>query len=155
MTISEAQRQQTEARIRAAADRLLAGAIPVGGRCDIKTLAAEAGVSRAALYRTYPHLKHEFEQRLSRLRAAGQRPDPRDAQIARLTDENINLRARVTELDSRIAELTTFQTTAISQLAALHDELHRLRRLAASPANVIVLPTTRANLPAPELRTPL
>src|SRR5439155_6705317 len=89
MTISHTQRQQTEARIRAAADRLLAGAVPAGGKCDVKTLAAEAGVSRAALYRTYPHLKQEFEQRLARLRAAGQRPDPRDAQIARLTDENL------------------------------------------------------------------
>jgi uncharacterized protein YlxW (UPF0749 family) len=140
MTIIDTQRQQTEARIRAAADRLLAGNVPAGGRCDIKTLAAEAGVSRAALYRTYPHLKHEFEQRLARLRAAGQHPDPRDAQNARLTDENLKLHARVADLGQQISELTAFQTTAISQLAALHDELHRLRQLAAAPTNVVVLP---------------
>ncbi len=152
MTISDTQRQQTEARIRAAADRLLAGNVPAGGKCDIKTLAAEAGISRAALYRTYPHLKHEFEQRLNRLRAAGQHPDPRDAQIARLTDENLKLRARVTDLGLQVTELTAFETTAVSQLAALHDELHRLRQLAASPTNVIALPAIGTN--PPDLRTP-
>jgi hypothetical protein len=139
MTISHGRRQQTEARIRAAADRLLAGTVPGGGKCDVKTLAAEAGVSRAALYRTYPHLKREFEQRLNRLRAAGQHPDPRDAQIARLTAENLKLHARVTDLGVQITELTAFQTTAISQLAALHDELHRLRQFTTSPANVVML----------------
>jgi hypothetical protein len=145
MTISDTQRQQTEARIRAAADRLLAGAVPAGGKCDIKTLAANAGVSRAALYRTYPHLKREFENRLNRLQAAGQRPDPRDAQIARLTAENLKLRAaRVTDLGVQITELTSFQTTAISQLAALHDELHRLRQITANPTNVVMLPNDRA-----------
>jgi hypothetical protein len=39
MRISADQRQQNEARIRAAIDRLLAGDIPPGGKCDIKTLA--------------------------------------------------------------------------------------------------------------------
>jgi hypothetical protein len=43
LTISEAQRRQTEDRIRAAADRLLRGQIPPGGGCDIQTLAIEAG----------------------------------------------------------------------------------------------------------------
>jgi hypothetical protein len=143
MTISDTQRQQTEARIRAAADRLLAGNLPAGGKCDIKTLAAEAGVSRAALYRTYPHLKQEFEQRLARFRATGQHPDPRDAQVTRLTDENLKLHARIANLSLKVTELTAFQTTAISQLAALHDELHRLRQLVASPTNVVTLPNDR------------
>ena len=57
MTISDLQRQRTEDRIRAAIDRLLRGQIPPGGGCDVKTLAREAGVSRASLYRTYQHLK--------------------------------------------------------------------------------------------------
>jgi hypothetical protein len=68
MTISQTQRQQTEERIRASMDRLLTGQIPADGNCDVKTLAKEAGVSRAALYRSYSHLKQEFEQRLNRLR---------------------------------------------------------------------------------------
>ena len=71
MPLTSQQRQQTEARIRAAADQLLRGDLPPGGRCDIKTLAHAAGISRAALYRTYPHLKEDFERRLTQVPAAG------------------------------------------------------------------------------------
>ena len=39
MRISNQQRQQNEARIRAAMDRLPRGEIPPGGNCDISTLA--------------------------------------------------------------------------------------------------------------------
>jgi hypothetical protein len=45
MRISAAQRAENENRIRAAMDRLLRGEIPPGGKCDIKTLALEAGLS--------------------------------------------------------------------------------------------------------------
>ena len=81
---SPEQRRQAEQRIRSAADALLRGDIPPDGKCDISTLARQAGVSRAALYRSYPHLKEEFERRLAALRAGGTAPDPRDAQINRL-----------------------------------------------------------------------
>ncbi|RSN60543.1 hypothetical protein DMH01_14650 [Amycolatopsis sp. WAC 04182] len=127
MTINEAQRTQTEARIRAAMDRLLSGDIPPGGRCDIKTLAREARVSRAALYRTYLHLKVEFDQRMNRLRDNNHQPDPREAQITRLKDENVRLKARLSELTQQVVELKAEQTSAISQLAAQHEELLRLR----------------------------
>ena len=60
MTISPIQRRQTEDSIRAAMDRLLRGQIPSGGGCDITTLAREARISRAALDRSYGHLKDEF-----------------------------------------------------------------------------------------------
>jgi len=53
-------------------------------KCDISTLARQAGVSRAALYRSYPHLKAEFKQQLARQREAGQAPDPHEDQITRL-----------------------------------------------------------------------
>ena len=56
--------------------RLLRGDIPPDGKCDVTTLARQAGVSRAALYRTYPHLKEEFERRLAALHAGGTAPDP-------------------------------------------------------------------------------
>jgi hypothetical protein len=52
--ITAAQRLQNENRIRAAIDRLLRGEIPSGGRCDVKTLAAEAGVDRTAFYGADP-----------------------------------------------------------------------------------------------------
>jgi chromosome segregation ATPase len=143
MTISDIQRQHTEARIRAATDRLLGGAIPAGGTCDIKTLAAEAGISRAALYRTYPHLKEEFTQRRARLRGEGHHPDPRDTQIVRLKEHSATLKTRIADLSRQITELAAFQTTAISQLAAQHDEIQRLRTTAASHANIIALPISR------------
>lgn len=40
--ISEETKQHNEGAIRAAMDRLLRGELPRGGRCDLKTLAAEA-----------------------------------------------------------------------------------------------------------------
>lgn len=43
-------------------DRLLAGVLTAGGTCDVKNLAAQAGVTGSALYGTYAHLKDEFEQ---------------------------------------------------------------------------------------------
>ncbi|MGW4506883.1 hypothetical protein ACWENO_19840 [Streptomyces sp. NPDC004436] len=91
MALSQDQRAQTERRIRAAIDRLLAGQIPAGGACDVKTPARETGISRASLYQTWSHLKDEFEKRRAAAWAAGQQPDPREARIARLRDQNQRL----------------------------------------------------------------
>lgn len=143
MTINDGQRTQTEARIRAAMDRLLSGDIPPGGRCDIKTLAREARVSRAALYRTYLHLKVEFDRRMNRLRDNNHQPDPREAQITRLKDENARLKARLSELTQQVVELKADQTSAISQLAAQHEELLRLRHGTADRTKVLPLTTVR------------
>lgn len=144
MTISAAQRRQTEDRIRAAADRLLRGHIPSGGGCDVKTLAAEANVSRASLYRTYGHLKEEFESRLARLREDGHQPDPRAAQLLRLKDANTVLQARVEERDQEISRLVEFKTTAISQLAAQHAEIVQLRAALARQNTLRALHTSSA-----------
>lgn len=146
MTISPIQRRQAEDSIRAAMDRLLRGQIPSGGSCDITTLAREAGISRAALYRSYGHLKDEFTRRLTQMQADGNLPDPRAAQIVRLKDENANLRRRLLESEQQIAELTEFRITAISRLAAQHDEITQLRCALAAHSNVRALPaatTTR------------
>ena len=136
MTISAEQRRQTENTIRAAIDRLLRGQIPPGGACDISTLAKEAGVSRAALYRTYGHLKAEFERRLAQMRADGHVPDPRAAQIARLKDDNSPLRERLVDREKQIAELTEFKTLAVSRLHAQHAEITRLRTALAQRHNI-------------------
>src|SRR5260370_736482 len=94
MPVPDDKRQQAGQRIRAAAAALLAGDIPDGGRCDISTLARQAGVSRATLYRTYPHLKEQFERDMAAAAAGGGHPDPPDAQIAMLKAENAALKTR-------------------------------------------------------------
>ena len=78
MRLSRQQIADNEAKIRAAMTQLLSGDLPPGGKCDIKTLAREAGVDRTAFYgsRPYAHLRTEFEQRLDELRNAGNSPTP-------------------------------------------------------------------------------
>lgn len=132
MRTTAEQRGQAEQRIRAAADALLRGNIPPDGKCDVTTLARQAGVSRAALYRTYPHLKEEFEKRLASLRASGDAPDPRDAQIARLKAARDELRHKLADRDAAIRDLEQFRELALSRLTAQHDEITRLRRRAAT-----------------------
>jgi hypothetical protein len=150
MRISTEQRQQNETRIRAAIDRLLAGDIPPGGKCDVKTLAREAAVDRAAFYGTRPYarLREEFETRLRTRQQAGDVTDRRDAQIARLKDENAALRQRITGRDTTIASLRDFKNQAIARLAAQHDEITRLRqdvRLAAGVRRLPVPPAQEQN----------
>jgi hypothetical protein len=142
MRISPAQRTENENRIRTAMDRLLRGEIPPGGKCDIKTLALESGVDRAAFYgsRPYAHLRTEFEQRLAALRHAGERPDPRDAQVARLKDEIARLKERVAQSDATISELVGFRGQALDRIAAQHNEITRLRQEARLAAGVRRLP---------------
>ncbi|MEU5547163.1 hypothetical protein AB0G85_33105 [Streptomyces sioyaensis] len=132
MALSHQQRDQIERRIRAAIDRLLAGQIPPGGACDVKTLAREAGISRASLYRTWGHLKDEFEQRRAAAWAAGQQPDPREARIARLRDLNQRLTGKLahthTHTHTELTQLKERHRLLLSVLAAKDDELQRLRR---------------------------
>jgi hypothetical protein len=138
MRTTAEQRRQAEQRIRAAADALLRGDIPPDGKCDISTLARVSGISRAALYRTYPHLKEEFERRLAAFRAGGTAPDPRDAQVTRLKASNDELRQKLADRDAAIRDLEQFKALAVSRLAAQHDEISRLRRRAipATAGNV-------------------
>lgn len=149
MRISADQRQQNEARVRAAIDRLLSGDIPPGGKCDVKTLAREAAVDRAAFYGTRPYarLRQEFEARLQARQQAGDIPDRRDAQLARLKDENATLRQRVADRDTTIAGLRDFRDQALARLAAQHDEINRLRQQTRPAARIRRLPA-----PAPTPR---
>lgn len=139
MRISEQQRQQIEERIRAATDRLLRGELPPGGKCDVKTLAAEAGIARASIYTTYVHLKEEFERRREGLRASGEDTDPRETQILRLKERVSALQARITKQDRVITEHAEFRTLAVSRLASQHEEITRLRRALEARNDVPVL----------------
>ena len=134
MPVPDNNRQQAQQRIRAAAAALLAGDIPAGGRCDISTLARQAGISRATLYRSYPHLKEQFEHDMAAAIAAGGHPDPRDAQITKLKAGNAALKARCAGQDQAITALHDLRTLALSRLTAQHDEIQRLRTAAAAAA---------------------
>lgn len=116
-----------DTRIRSAITQLLAGEIPDGLKCDVKSLCILAGVPRATLYRTYPHLKADFDSRRDTARDNGQQPDPRLARIDRLNTEITGLHARLTARDHEITELKQFRDTAVSRLAAQHDEITTLR----------------------------
>ena len=148
MRTTAEQRRHAEQRIRAAADALLRGELPPDGKCDITTLARQARVSRAALYRTYPHLKEEFEQRLAALRARGTAPDPRDTQITRLKAGNDELRHKLADRDATIRDLEQFKELALSRLAAQHDEITRLRQATAAKAGNVRPLTPRTAAPA-------
>jgi hypothetical protein len=132
---------RAEQDIRAAMDRMLRGDLPPGGRCNIKTLAAAAGVTRTGFYPKdgkpgpWQHLASEFHRRLATLHDAGDIPDLRDAQIARLKADNDALRRRIAEQDAATTGHTAFRQQAISRLTAQHEELQRLRDTHARPAD--------------------
>ncbi|WP_380286547.1 hypothetical protein [Kitasatospora purpeofusca] len=128
MALSQDQREHTERRIREAMDRLLRGQIPTNGGCDVKTLAREAGISRAALYRTWGHLKEEFERRRAAAWAAGQQPDPRQARITSLREVNSRLTAKLARTNTELQQLKAAHQLVLSVLAATDDELQRARR---------------------------
>ena len=148
MRISAAQRTENENRIRAAMDRLLRGQMPPRGKCDIKTLASEAAVDRTAFYgsRPYAHLRTEFERRLQTLQDVGEIPDPREAQITRRKAEITKLRERLAQSEQTVEGLTDFRGQALARLAAQHEEIVRLRDVAAEASGVSRLPAPRTTV---------
>lgn len=127
-----------EARLRTAIDRLLADDIPNGLKRDVTSLCTLAGVPRATLYRTYPHVKAEFDQR----RNAAQKDSDQHAatHTNRLKAEITQLRDRLAKRDRQITELKALQSTALSRLAAQHDEITSLRRHPHAPPRLRTLP---------------
>ncbi len=157
--ISGETRRDNEASIRHVMDRLLAGEVPAGSKCDIKTLAAQAGVARTGFYPKtnrdgsprpgpYQHLAEEFERRLAELRETGVIPDPRAAQIERLKKQVSGLKERLAARDAQIDGLTDFKERALSQIAAQRMEIERLRDALIAPSNVRSLSNSaRASAP--------
>jgi NAD-dependent SIR2 family protein deacetylase len=106
-------------------------------KCNVKSVCVLAAVPRATFYRTYPHLKAEFDRRRSAAQDNGQQPDSRHACIDRLKSEITELRTRLIDRDREIAGLTRFRDTALSRLTAQHDEIIALRcQLRAGQTNV-------------------
>ncbi|MFD7608901.1 hypothetical protein ACFWAN_52820 [Streptomyces mirabilis] len=129
---------EPEARIRNAMRQLLAGPVPDGLKCDVKSLCTLSGVPRATLYRTYPHLKAEFDRQRQAAQEDGQQPDPRLAQIERLKAEVATLRERLTRKNAELSVLKEFQATALSRLAAQHELIAALRKEVESAPHATV-----------------
>lgn len=125
-----------EDRIRGAINLLIGGPVPAGRKCDITSLCAVADVPRATLYRTYPHLKAEFERRRGLLHDAGIEPDPRQEQINRLKREVEKLRERLATRERDIADHENFRRLALSRLAAQHEEILQLRTTTGAARSV-------------------
>ncbi|MEU2346373.1 hypothetical protein ABZ745_31895 [Streptomyces sp. NPDC013082] len=151
--ISEDTRARNEEAIRAAMDRLLRGDLPPGGKCDLRTLASEAGVPRTAFYPKknrdgtarpgpYQNLAREFERRLAALRDVGAVPDPRVAQIERLKEVNATLKTRLEQRDAELETLKDFKQRALSRIAAQHLEIERLREALPAQSNILALRRT-------------
>ena len=142
MRVPVEQRREVEQRIRAAA--VVVGLEHPARRPLRHHHPGPPGrVSRATLYRSYPHLKQQFEQQIAQA-AAGQHPDPRDAQIAALKSRNDRLQERLGASQSATASLLEFQQLALSRLAAQHQEIMRLRAT-RTPAGVSDLDSARAS----------
>lgn len=147
--LSAPARDDNHTAVKDTMERLLRGEIPPGGRCDIKTLATQAGVPRTGFYAKdgrpgpYQHLAEEFQRRLAALQQAGHSPDPRDAQITRLQQETTHLKQRIAGQNTTIADLTTARTSALARIAAQHDEIQRLRSTEERAANIRTLPAPR------------
>ncbi|MFF3358137.1 hypothetical protein ACFYWN_37245 [Streptomyces sp. NPDC002917] len=115
-------------------ERVLSEHLPVGGKADLKTLAALAGVTRTGFYPkksrdgtarpgAYRHLAEEFERWVKGLQDAGQIVDPRAAQIERLEKEDDELRKRIAARDAATG------TTGTQPLPATDRRASRARHL--------------------------
>ncbi|MFF0000539.1 hypothetical protein [Streptomyces avermitilis] len=157
--ISDSDRARNEDAIRAAMNRILRGDLPPGGKCDLKTLALESGVTRTGFYPKknrdgsprpgpYQHLAEEFERRLATLHKAGSMPDPRAAQVERLRGQVTGLKDRLAECQEQLAECGEFKRRALSRIAAQQLEIQRLREALSAQSNLRALPRTH-QAPAP------
>jgi cell division protein FtsB len=109
------QHQDERTRIRAAADRLLAGQPAASdGALTVVALAAEAGIHRMALIRRHADLKNEFYQRVR-------------AQTQQITDEEKRLRQTVAKL----------RQTVTAQREEIHGLRHELTQVTLAAAVLI------------------
>ncbi|MBG0741171.1 hypothetical protein IV500_17520 [Paeniglutamicibacter antarcticus] len=130
----KADRSQVENRIRAAIQTLLADEIPPGMNRDITSLCALAGVPRATVYRTYPHLKAIFEEQRSHQQDTATNTDAETHQ--KIPFEKDRLQLKLTAMTTKVHELEHFKSTALSRLAAQHEEILRLRSHHTTDDNV-------------------
>ena len=117
-----------EAQIRAAMERLLLGrAIHTHAQLDATTLAAEAGIARQDLYRTYRHLFDEFRAHVQRLHNSPTTDDRHTTQIQRLREELQTVTSRAARYRAERDTCRQERDINASQVAHL-DEQNRLLR---------------------------
>jgi septin family protein len=117
------QHQDERARIRDAAERLLAGQpVASDGALTVVALAAEAGVHRMALIKRHADLKNEFYQRVR-------------TNTQQITDEERRLRETAAKL----------RQTITSQREEIRDPRHQVTQLTLAAA---VLTQAHAETPA-------
>jgi septin family protein len=117
------QHQDERARIRDAAERLLAGQpVASDGALTVVALAAEAGVHRMALIKRHADVKNEFYQRVR-------------TNTQQITDEERRLRETVAKL----------RQTITSQRGEIRDLRHQVTQLTLAAA---VLTQAHAETPA-------
>jgi hypothetical protein len=123
------QHQGERTRIRAAAERLLAGKpVASDGSLTIVALAAEAGVHRMALIKRHADLKNEFYERVRN-------------ETQQITDEERQLRQTVTRLRQTVAQ----------QREEIRDLRHQVTQLALVAAVLTRgQAETQAAAPAPD-----
>jgi lysozyme family protein len=128
------QRHQDErTRIRAAAERLLAGQPAASdGSLTVVALAAEAGVHRMALIKRHADLKNEFYQRV---RTQTQQVTPEERQLRRTV---ANLRRTVTAQSEEIRSLR-HQLTQLTLAAAVLTQAQAETQAAPAVGNVVPL----------------
>ncbi|MFD7641630.1 hypothetical protein ACFV4P_13345 [Kitasatospora sp. NPDC059795] len=120
------------ARIRAAADRILAGAPEnSNGALTVVALAQEAGVPRNALTQRHPDLREDF---YARVRALGRIPDSE----ARLRRQIVKLK-ELRSADAReLQELRQDRQTLVQIVNQLTLENHHLRNAQPGPGGQIL-----------------
>ena len=128
------QHQDERARIRAAADRLLAGQPAASdGALTITALAAEAGVHRMALMKRHADLKNEFQERVH---AQTQQPTDEERQRRQTIAK---LRRTVTAQREEIRSLRHQLTQVTLAAAVLTQAQAEPREAPAAPGNVVPL----------------
>ncbi len=120
---NDERRQHSEVQIRAAIERLLTGqTIHTDGTRDVTTLAAEAGVSRQDLYRSYRPLLDEFRGHLRRIEESSGASDRRAATLDRLREKLNEVDARAARYRAERDEARTERDANASRVAYLHEQ---------------------------------
>ncbi|MCX5343682.1 hypothetical protein [Streptomyces atratus] len=123
-------------RIRAAMDRILAGAPEYSnGALTIVALAAEADVPRNALTQRHPDLKNEFYGKVK------ERGQPTDVEV-RLRKQIVKLKELRSADKEELAELRADREALVRAVNVLTLENRQFRQQLAAPDPVVrVLPT--------------